>query len=309
MAIYGAQGVSTTQNQELIRLDVWSNEIKEILQEELMADAAVRWISDFPDGDTLHIPSIGELTVNYYTEGAEVVLEDIHTDEFTLKIDKYYNTGFVIYDKFKQDSFYINQVRGKFVQSITRALMEQKEADIFALQSKQTPNDPNTINGYAHRFGGSGTGGVIAVEDIAKAKVALDKANVPKNGRVAFVDPITAYHLIKEDRVIRQDVYGSNSRLKEGTQGQSWLGRYLGFDFYESNFLDVGTAIEFGITNPIYNVFMGYETFIGAMRLQPELEYWRIPERKADAYDGTMRYGIDLYRPESLVVIATKNGF
>lgn len=305
-------GVSTSNNQEFIRLDVWSQEIKEILQEELMADAAVNWISDFPDGNEIHIPSLSELNVRPYVEGDEVVLDDISTGEFTLTIDKYYNTGFIIYDKFKQDSFYINQVKSKFVQGITRALMEQKEADIFGLQSKQTASDPNNINSFAHRVAGSGTGGAIAVQDIAKAKVALDKANVPKTGRVAFVDPISAYQLVTVDQVIRQDVYGNNARLKEGTEGQSFLGRYLGFDFYESNFLDTDSGLTnidgtVSVTDPVYNVFAGTETFIGAMRLQPELESWRVPEKKGDAYDGTMRYGIDLYRPESLVVLGTKS--
>jgi hypothetical protein len=40
--------MDTTFNSSVIRTDVWANEIKDILQEELIGDRLVRWISEFP---------------------------------------------------------------------------------------------------------------------------------------------------------------------------------------------------------------------------------------------------------------------
>lgn len=304
--------MDTTFNSSVIRTDVWANEIKDILQEELIGDRLVRWISEFPDGDTLHIPTLSELNVRDYEEGQEVVLDDAHTGEFTLRIDKYYQSGFIVYDKFKQDSFYVNELVSNFVGKLTRALMEKKEIDVLALQGKQTAANANTINGAAHRMLASGTNEAITLKDIAKAKFALDKANVSKVGRVAVVDPAVSYQLVNIDNVIRQDVYGANANIKEGLSGTIYLGRYMGFDFFESNLLDTyaaATNIDGSSSTKAgaYNLFLGQDAFVGAMRAMPEIENWRVHEKKGDAYHATVRYGIDLYRPEALVVIGANN--
>jgi hypothetical protein len=304
--------MDTTFNSSVIRTDVWANEIKDILQEELIGDRLVRWISEFPEGDTLHIPTLSELNVRDYEEGQEVVLDDANTGEFTLSIDKYYQSGFIVYDKFKQDSFYVNELVSNFVGKLTRALMEKKEIDVLALQGKQTAANSNTINGAAHRMLASGTNEAITLKDIAKAKFALDKANVSKVGRVAVVDPAVSYQLVNIDNVIRQDVYGANANIKEGLSGTIYLGRYMGFDFFESNLLDTYAAATnidgSSSTNAgAYNLFLGQDAFVGAMRAMPEIENWRVHEKKGDAYHATVRYGIDLYRPEALVVIGANN--
>ena len=55
--------LDTSNNSSLIRTNVWANEVKDVLQEELMMASHVRWITEFPDGDTLNIPTLSEMTV------------------------------------------------------------------------------------------------------------------------------------------------------------------------------------------------------------------------------------------------------
>ena len=195
----------TTFNPEIIR-EIWSKEVKVLYQEWLMADTLVRWVDgDFPDGDVLHIPTFAEMNVNSYTEGDEVVLDDANTGEFTLQIDKYYQSGFKITDKLKQDSYYMNQFVSHYTSMLFRALSEKKELEIFELQGEQTAANPNTIDGAAHRLGATGTGGAVTLADIAQAKYALSKSNVPRNMWRAVVDPSVTYQLTQIDNVIRQD--------------------------------------------------------------------------------------------------------
>ena len=203
--------LSTVNNPTLIRTNIWANEIKDVLQEELALDRHVRWITEFPDGDTLNIPTLSEMTVRNYSEGAQVTLDDPTTGNFTLTIDKYYQAGFKIPEKFKHDSFYVNEATRNFVGKLSRALMEQKESDIANLQSGQTASNPNTINGVDHRYIGTGTAEAIAVKDIQKAKLAHDKAKNRRTGRKAFMDPTVTYELQQISTVIQQDVYGGNS--------------------------------------------------------------------------------------------------
>ena len=307
--------LDTSNNSQLIRTNVWANEVKDVLQEELMLDSHVRWITEFPDGDTLNIPTLSEMTVRNYSEGAQVTLDDPTTGNFTLTIDKYYQSGCKIPEKFRHDSFYVSVAESNFVQKLTRALLEQKESDIANLQSGQTSGNPNTINGVDHRYVGPGTSRVIALADVQKAKLALDKAKVMRGNRRAFVDPEVTYQLQQISNVIQQDVYGSNAHIREGMNGTAYVGRFAGFDLFESLFLDTSLTDAITATAPsagsltatagVANMFMGEEAFIGAMRAMPDMDAWYDNNTRSDVYHVTMRYGIKLYRPESLVVVIT----
>ena len=307
--------LDTSNNSHLVRTNVWANEVKDVLQEELMLDSHVRWITEFPDGDTLNIPTLSEMTVRNYSEGAQVTLDDPTTGNFTLTIDKYYQSGFKIPEKFRHDSFYVSVAESNFVQKLTRALLEQKESDIANLQSGQTSGNPNTINGVDHRYVGTGTSRVIALADVQKAKLALDKAKVMRGNRRAFVDPEVTYQLQQISNVIQQDVYGSNAHIREGMNGTAYVGRFAGFDLFESLFLDTSLTDAITATAPsagsltatagVANMFMGEEAFIGAMRAMADMDAWYDNNTRSDVYHVTMRYGIKLYRPESLVVVIT----
>jgi hypothetical protein len=65
-------GFSDSNNQNLIRSNLWSRQIKELLLDELSAMKHVRIISDFPDGYTVNIPSIGEAETADFVEGQAV---------------------------------------------------------------------------------------------------------------------------------------------------------------------------------------------------------------------------------------------
>jgi len=64
-------GNTTGDTPLLIRDDLWSAELREILREELQAMKYVDWRSDFPDGDTLHIPQIADAITDDYVERSE----------------------------------------------------------------------------------------------------------------------------------------------------------------------------------------------------------------------------------------------
>jgi hypothetical protein len=288
----------------VVRAEVWSKMIQDELQEELMGQELIQWLTDFPDGDQLNIPTLGSLSTRDYTENTPITIDDPTVGEFNLVIDKYVQSGIGIVDKLKQDIFYMEMLTSKFPEQVTRAIKERLEYDIFQLHKKQTDNDANSINGQAHRFLATGSGGVMSLADFAQAKLSLDKAFVSKVGRAAIVDPTVSYQMVQVDNVIRQDVYGPQSNLKDGFGSTKFIGTYLGFDVYESNMLDDATALDYTTGGSlIANIFMGPEAFVGAMRLAPEIEQSRDWEKKRDIYHITSRYGLGLYRPEGLVVV------
>jgi len=198
--------VNTTNNSSLIRTDLWKQEVKEVLQEDLLKDPRMRWITgDFPDGNKIHIPTMSELNVRTRSENQEMIFDNINTGDFYLEIDKQYYSAFSVSDEQKEDSMYMSMVMPMFTQGMYRALAEKKEYDLAALQAKQTAADPNNVNGFAHRLAGSSTGNAMTLADIADMATALSKANVPKSNRFAYVDPVVANQLVNIDNVIRQD--------------------------------------------------------------------------------------------------------
>lgn len=305
--------LDTSNNSQLIRTNIWANELKDVLQEELQLDGHVRWITEFPDGDTLNIPTLSEMTVRNYTEGAQITLDDPTTGNFTLTIDKYYQSGFKIPEKFRHDSFYVNQAESNFVSKLSRALLEQKESDIAHLQASQTLSNPNTINAVNHRWVATGTSNVMTLADVQKAKLAHDKAKTMRGGRRAYVDPTVTYTLQGVSSVVQQDVYGGNSHIREGMNGTMLVGRFAGYDLYESLFLDnaiaetiTATGVGSGAltsSSAYANMFCAQDCFIGAMRALPDMKAWYDENTRSDVYHVTTRYGIKLYRPESFVVI------
>lgn len=105
----------------LTRSLVWSNDLKQRLEDELMATKYVKWLTEFPDGDTFVIPSIGEAVVRDYQEGTPIVYDAMDTGEFQFTIDQYKSSATYITNKAKQDMFYMNQLVSSFVPEQSRA--------------------------------------------------------------------------------------------------------------------------------------------------------------------------------------------
>ena len=82
-------GHMTTNTTHLIRSEIWSNQLKTILEDQLFATRYIRWLSDFPDGDLIHIPSIGAIEAQDYVEGQPVEYTALDTGDFTFQVTEY----------------------------------------------------------------------------------------------------------------------------------------------------------------------------------------------------------------------------
>lgn len=307
-------GMTTANSDHLIRSELWSSELKEMLKDELAARGFVRWLTEFPDGDTFNIPSIGEAVVRDYHEDDPIIYDAIDTGEFKFQITEYLSAATYITDKNKQDMFYMNELVSQFSPKQLRAIMEQVETTILALSNQQTLGDLNSINGAAHRFVASGAGGALAPADFAKALYALKKANVPQRNLVAIVDPSTEYYL----NTLTNLVNVSDNPRWEGiiadgiAQDMRFVKNVYGFDVFTSNYLPQGltetidgnsTAAGDGVANLFMSADMSISPFIGAWRQQPRVESERNKDRQRDEFVTTARYGVKLYRPENLVTV------
>lgn len=311
----------TTANTDLLRRsEVWSSQLKEVLQDELVAQGWVNWLGDFPDGDQLTIPSIGEATVRDYSENAPVVYDAFDQGEFTFTINQYLSSGTYITKKAMQDGYYMSQLVSSFVPKQARAIAEKVETDIFALAAAgasggQTASNMNSINGAAHRFVGSGTSEAITVADFARARYSLKKANVPDMNLVAIVDPSVEYTL----NTLTNLTNVSNNPMWEGVitsglaSGRKFVKNIYGFDVYTSNYLPRNqneTISALTTAAGVANIFFSASgsdllPFVGAWRQAPTVDAEYNKDFQREEYVTTCRYGLKVYRPENLVVVLT----
>jgi len=202
-----------------------------------------------------------------------------------------------------------------------RSLEENLETNIFALANSQTAANPNTINGAAHRFCGSGdTNTTLVLSDYAKAKFALDKANASM-ARVAIIDPSQEHKLNTLASLVALD---HNPKFEgivtEGfvnsTTGMRFSKHIYGFDVYVSNYLatPTGATVDGTVTmpaNPVANIFMSFggdeSPFKGAWRQMLRVETERNKDLRRDEFVMNGRYGLKLYRAETLVVGVSRN--
>ena len=308
-------------NANLVRTELWSEQLKDILIDVLQGQRYVNWMTNFPDGTTFTIPSIGQMPMRDVAENDPVVYDVMDTGEFQFTINHYVEAATFITDKAKQDSYYSDQLVAAFLPKMKRAIEENLETNIFALGESQTLADPNTINGAAHRFCGSGnTNTTLALSDFAKAKFALDKANASQM-RVAIIDPSQEHAL----NVLTNLVNVINNPKFEGIVTEGFVNsatglrfskNIYGFDVYVSNYLPTatGATVDGTValpTTPVSNLFCSIgadETpFKGAWRQMIRVETERNKDLRRDEYVMNGRYGLKLYRAETLVVGVSKS--
>lgn len=310
-------GFSTTNNEHLIRSNIWSSQIKEPLLEELMGVKYVDWIADFPDGDTIHIPSMGQAEVLDYAEGQAIRYTAMDTGNFTFSITKYKSSATYITEKMKQDSFYMSRLVSSFAPKQARAIAKAVEVDVLACgPAGQTPSNLNTINGGNHRFVGGGSSATIDIQDFAKARYALQKANVPMTNLVALVDPSVEYKLSTLTNLVNLSTPNPrwDAVVSQGmSTGTRFITNIYGFDVYTSQNLPslasetingVSTDAT-GVGNLFFSAAPDVLPFIGAMRQPPKVDSDYNKDFQREEYVTTARYDFKLFRPENLVTVLT----
>lgn len=317
---------TTSNSTHLIRSEIWSSQLKDILEDTLDAQRWVDWLDEFPDGTTFTIPSIGQATVQDVVEDTDITYEALDTGEFQFTVNEYIASAHYMTKKLMHDSFYANRVMSEFVPKEARAIGEHIETSILKSAGPdanqgggQTTANANAINGHDHRFVGTGTNNIMRPEDFAKAALSLTKAHVPERNRIGIVDPTVAYHLETATNLVNV----SNNPHYEGIietglmSSMRFVRNIYGFDVYTSNYLNVRGAAETinSVTTTadqtVENLFFSADEMVlpivGVMRQMPNVDSEFNKDKQREEYITTAYYDTKLYRPENMVVVLSDN--
>ena len=315
---------NTGNSTAFIEAQQYSQFIIENLQDGMLPEGLSRDVSDFGQGTTLNIKTVGTRTIQDVQEGVAMTFNPIDSSNVQLTITDYIGDAWSVSDELIEDGSQIDQLAAAMAMESTRAIQENMETKFLkACYDAQVENSLNLVNAVKHRYYGGGTNLQMELMDFAYMKFAFDKANVPSSGRVLFVDPIVELSI----NSITNLVNISNNPMFEGviTEGfareHKFLKNIFGWDIYTSNRLAVtggdltsvtdrdGGAVT-GAAGNVANIAMciaddNCRPMMRAWRRQPSVEGWRESELREDRFQTSARFGFGAQRVDTLGVILT----
>ena len=238
-------------------------------------------------GDTVHINTIGEVTIGTYTKDTDFTSgpQALTATDSTLVINqaKYFN--------FAVDDIDTAQAAGDIMdKAMQRAAYGLADAADKYL-ADQLAAAITTANGNQ-----VGTTAVALTkenvyENIVKMKTILDKANVPTTGRWLVVPPEMVALILQDDRFVK-----TGGTKAEDTLANGWVARAVGFDIYESNNCNSTNASS----TTTYTITAGDEGACTYAEQISDTEAYRPEKRFADAVKGLHLYGAKVVDPKRL---------
>lgn len=238
-------------------------------------------------GDTVHINSIGEVTVSDYTRNSDITApQTLSTTDQTLTITqaKYFN--------FQIDDVDAAQAAGdimdKAMQRSAYALNDAADSYILGVLAN-----------------GASSGNIIGsseavtltedniYENIVELRLLLDKQGAPYEGRTLVIPPEAYALLLKDARFT-----GNGGAMSEAALRNGYIGNVAGFEIYESNNC-VKSDDVYTITAQVRSACTFAEQIVETSAYRPE-------KRFADAVKGLHVYGAKVTDPNGVAALKCK---
>ncbi len=301
-----------------IEAEQYSSMILRNLHDGMLPGVMYRNVSDFGSGTTLHIKTVGSVTIQ---DGAEEVPFDytpIESGEVTLTITDYVGDAWYVTDELREDGAQVEALMSARSSESTRAIQEVFESRFLKkANTSQVNAQPNNVNGFPHRIASAvvtvGSENTALLDHFIKMKVAFDKSNVPMAGRVAIVDPVVGATM---DRLVSigRDVTPFGQRILENgfDRDHTFLMNLYGWNIITSNRLDRGTFSDgtTSVADAVANVFMSVaddntKPIMAAWRRMPKVEGERNKDLRRDEFVTSARWGFGTQRVDTLGILIT----
>lgn len=304
----------TTNTRAFIEAEQYSDFILTNLHDGLLPESFYRNVSDLGSGETLHIKTIGTVTLQEAAEDTPLIYNPIESGEITMRITDYVGDAWYITDDLREDGAQVERLTAARAVEQTRAFQEQFETRFLeTIPLAMQAASPYNVNGFAHKIVSADTNGVITLDHFRRMRLAFDKANVPAEGRVAIVDPVVEATLSGLVTLTSDITAWPKEILEMGlARGQRFTTQIYGWNIITSNRLYVGDANDgtTSITNGVWNLFMSVaddntKPVMYALRRPIKVEGERNKDRARDEYVARSRYGLGVQRLDTAGVVVT----
>lgn len=303
----------TTNTQAFIEAEQYSMFILMTLKDGLLPETFYRNVSDFGSGTTLHIKTIGMVTLQEAAEDTPLTYNPIETGEVTLTVTEYKGDAWYVTDDLREDGAQIPALMAARSAESTRAFQEVFETSFLKqANDAQTDANANTINSQPHRIASAETNDIFALSHLVQMRLSFDKANAPAEGRIFICDPVvdaTLNSLV----TITHDVtpFGKEILEKGMARGMRFVMQLYGWDIIVSNRLDTGSFGDgsesvTGVANVCMCILDDQtKPIMGVIRRTPKVEGERNKDRARDEFVVRSRYGFGPQRVDTLGIIIT----
>jgi hypothetical protein len=305
----------TSNTRAFVEAEQYSEFILMNLHDGLLPESFYRNVADFMVGDTLHIKTIGSVTLQEAEENVALVYNPIESGEITLTINEYVGDAWYVTDDLREDGSQIDQLMAARGIESTRAMQERFETDYLATAAAPfiAATDGVPINGFNHFKVSGETNDVFALSMLVEMRLAADKANVPQMGRIFIVDPVVEATLNLSVSITNDVTAFAEDILRNGlASGQRFISNWFGWDIMTSNRLARGSADDGTntISDAVFNIGMCIlddqtKPMMGVWRRMPSVTGDRQFERRRDQFQTTARYDFGIQRMDTLFCIAT----
>lgn len=304
----------TTNTRAFIESEQYSKFILLNLHDGLLPESFYRNVSDFGSGETLHIKTVGTVTIQEAAEDTPLVYNPIESGEITMQITDYVGDAWYVTDDLREDGDQVDMLMSARAQESTRAFQETFETRFLAVcNAAQTNADANEINGFAHRIASAESDNVFAIKHLNQMRLAFMKANVPESGNIFICDPVVEATLNNLVNITTDVTPFAERIIKEGmTRGMRFVMNIFGWDIFANNRLPRGTFSDgtTSVTDAVANICMNVmddqtKPVMMAWRRMPKSEGERNKDLARDEFVVRSRYGFGVQRLDSLGIIIT----
>lgn len=301
-------------SQAFIEAEQYSAFILRNLHDGLLPGTFYRNVTDFGSGTTLHIKTIGSVTIQDGAEEVPFQYSPIESGEVTLTITDYVGDSWYVTDELREDGAQVEALMSARASESTRAVQETFESRFLRkCNTSQVNANANLVNGFAHRIASAEVNNVIDLDHFIRMKLAFDKANVPMAGRIAIVDPVCAATLDKMVNITHDVTPFGQKILENGfDRDHQFLMNLYGWNIITSNRLDRGSFSDgtTSVSDGVANVFMSLaddntKPIMAAWRRMPRVESERNKDLRRDEFTHSARWGFGTQRVDTLGVVIT----
>ena len=161
----------TSNTRPFIEAEQYSDFILLNLHDGLLPESFYRNVADFMHGDTLHIKTIGSVTLQETAEDEPLVYNPIETGEITFSITEYIGDAWRVSDDLREDGSQVETLMAQRAVESTRALQERFETDFLkkAADTFVAATDGVPVNGFNHFIVSAETNNVFSLDHLSRS--------------------------------------------------------------------------------------------------------------------------------------------
>lgn len=267
--------------------EIWSGKIFQDFQKATVFGSLVN--RDYQGeitagGDMVRINAVGPVSISSYTKNstANITVQTLNDAQTVLNIDQQKYFAYQVDD--------VDQA-----QTNPKVMGEAMRKAGYGLAL-----DADTYIGGLYTDAGASTYASVTVASsdykivkmFGRIMQMMDEMDCPRAGRWCVIPPFIESIMVQQNLVM-------NLGQRPELFSEGYIGRYMGFDLYESNNLAQGSTHS--AASPVNEVLAGTNAAITFADQIVKTEAYRDPNRFADIVRGLHVYGAKVVQPKSLV--------